>query len=173
MLGLRNFRATGSAVLWAKHHSTGSSGDVRRVTLIEGDGIGPEISEAVSNILKAAKVPVAWDCVSVAPVRTPDGHVTVPEEVIHSMQKNKIGLKGPLETQVGKGAVSLNLTLRRVFNLYANVRPCVSLEGYKTGYDGVNLVTIRENTEGEYSGIEHEARVALNRVPYSPPFQYR
>ncbi|CAI8013248.1 Isocitrate dehydrogenase [NAD] subunit alpha, mitochondrial [Geodia barretti] len=165
MLGLRYLRATGSAVLRAKHHSTGSSGDVQRVTLIKGDGIGPEISEAVINIFKAAKVPVAWDCVSVAPVRTPDGHVTVPEEVIHSMQKNKIGLKGPLETQVGKGAVSLNLTLRRVFNLYANVRPCVSLEGYKTGYDGVNLVTIRENTEGEYSGIEHEARMALNRVP--------
>jgi isocitrate dehydrogenase (NAD+) len=69
---------------------------------------------------------------------------------------NKVFCAGPLETQVGKGAVSLNLTLRRVFNLYANVRPCVSLEGYKTGYDGVNLVTIRENTEGEYSGIEHE-----------------
>ena len=81
---------------------------------------------------------------------------------------------GPLETQVGKGAVSLNLTLRRcafdnsyrghkllysprVFNLYANIRPCVSLEGYRTGYDAVDLVTIRENTEGEYSGIEHEA----------------
>ena len=66
---------------------------------------------------------------------------------------------GPLETQIGKGAVSLNLTLRRAFNLYANVRPCRSIEGYKTLYSDVDLVTIRENTEGEYSGIEHEVCV--------------
>ena len=63
---------------------------------------------------------------------------------------------GPLETQIGKGAVSLNLTLRRTFNLYANLRPCRSMEGYQTAYSDVDLVTIRENTEGEYSGIEHE-----------------
>lgn len=128
----------------------------QRVTLIEGDGIGPEISGAVVKILAAAKVPVDWERVDVQPVRTADGRVTVPEEVIHSMERNKIGLKGPLETQIGKGAVSLNLTLRRVFSLYANVRPCRSIEGYQTGYSGVDLVTIRENTEGEYSGIEHE-----------------
>jgi isocitrate dehydrogenase (NAD+) len=88
------------------------------VTLIKGDGIGPEISQAVIDIIQAAQAPVVWESVSVAPVRTPDGHVTVPEEVIHSMQRNKIGLKGPLETQVGKGAVSLNLTLRRYYSVY-------------------------------------------------------
>lgn len=72
------------------------------------------------------------------------------------MNRNKVGLKGPLMTPIGKGHRSLNLQLRKEFNLYANVRPCRSLEGYKTLYDDVDVVTIRENTEGEYSGIEHE-----------------
>jgi isocitrate dehydrogenase (NAD+) len=92
----------------------------------------------------------------VRPIRGEDGKITVPDGVIESMRRNKVGLKGPLETQIGKGAVSLNLTLRRVFNLYANLRPCRSIKGYRTAYDGVDLITIRENTEGEYSGIEHE-----------------
>lgn len=129
---------------------------MKKITLIEGDGIGPEIANAVRKIFSAAEVPVAWEPVSVKPVKTDDGRTTVPEEVIESMRRNKVGLKGPLETQIGKGSVSLNLTLRRVFNLYANVRPCRSINGYKTLYDDVDLITIRENTEGEYSGIEHE-----------------
>lgn len=73
-----------------------------------------------------------------------------------TLQKHKIGLKGPMTTPIGKGFRSLNLTLRKELNLYANVRPCFSLPGYKTKYDNVNLITIRENTEGEYSGLEHE-----------------
>ena len=71
-------------------------------------------------------------------------------------QRNRIGLKGPMTTPIGKGFRSLNLTLRKELQLYANVRPCLSIPGYKTRYDGINLVTIRENTEGEYSGLEHE-----------------
>ena len=71
-------------------------------------------------------------------------------------QKNRIGLKGPMTTPIGKGFRSLNLTLRKELQLYANVRPCLTIPGYKTRYDGINLVTIRENTEGEYSGLEHE-----------------
>lgn len=118
------------------------------------------------------QVPLVWEKVNVKPVVLPDGRTTVPDECIESMKRNKIGLKGisinydvywsgccqlgPLETQIGKGAVSLNLTLRRTFNLYANLRPCRSIAGYQTAYSGVDLVTIRENTEGEYSGIEHE-----------------
>lgn len=85
-----------------------------------------------------------------------DGRNTIPEESIVSIKKNTVALKGPLMTPVGKGFQSLNLTLRRTFGLYANVRPCKSIEGYKTPYDNVNTVLIRENTEGEYSGIEHE-----------------
>lgn len=107
-------------------------------------------------------------------MKYPDGKFGIPQEAIDSVNRNKIGLKGPLMTPVGKGHRSLNLALRKEFNLYANVRPCRSLEGYKyclhkylqiylwiifrykTLYDHVDVVTIRENTEGEYSGIEHE-----------------
>lgn len=78
------------------------------------------------------------------------------EVMHHSLQKHRIGLKGPMATPIGKGHRSLNLTLRKELQLYANVRPCFSIPGYKTRYDNVNLVTIRENTEGEYSGLEHE-----------------
>lgn len=84
-----------------------------------------------------------------------DGKTVIPDEAIDSVTRNFVALKGPLATPVGKGHVSLNLTLRRTFNLFANVRPCKSIAGYKTPYDNVNTVLIRENTEGEYSGIEH------------------
>ncbi|CAH2982320.1 unnamed protein product [Chilo suppressalis] len=133
-------------------YSTG----VRRVTLIPGHGIGPEITVAVQKIFEAAKVPIEWDEVDVTAVRGPDGKFGIPQKAIDSVNANKIGLKGPLMTPVGKGYRSLNLALRKEFDLYANVRPCKSLEGIKTLYDNVDVVTIRENTEGEYSGIEHE-----------------
>uniref|UniRef100_A0A1I7UXZ2 Isocitrate dehydrogenase [NAD] subunit, mitochondrial n=1 Tax=Caenorhabditis tropicalis TaxID=1561998 RepID=A0A1I7UXZ2_9PELO len=133
-----------------------SSGDVRRVTLIPGDGIGPEISSAVQKIFEAANAPIAWDPVDVTPVKGRDGVFRIPNRCIELMHENKVGLKGPLETPIGKGHRSLNLAVRKEFNLYANVRPCRSLEGHKTLYDNVDVVTIRENTEGEYSGIEHE-----------------
>ncbi|KAL2111612.1 hypothetical protein VUR80DRAFT_9744 [Thermomyces stellatus] len=125
------------------------------VSLIEGDGIGPEISNAVKNIFAAAKTPITWEPVDVTPVLK-DGKTTIPESAIKSIERNKVALKGPLATPIGKGHVSLNLTLRRTFNLFANLRPCVSIAGYKTPYDNVDTVLIRENTEGEYSGIEHE-----------------
>ncbi|KAI9663129.1 MAG: NAD-dependent isocitrate dehydrogenase [Bathelium mastoideum] len=124
------------------------------VTLIEGDGIGPEISQSVKDIFAAAKAPIKWESVDVTPILK-DGKTAIPDEAISSVRKNFVALKGPLATPVGKGHVSLNLTLRRTFNLFANVRPCKSIAGYKTPYDNVDTVLIRENTEGEYSGIEH------------------
>lgn len=132
------------------------SSEIRRVTLIPGDGIGPEISAAVQKIFSAAHVPIEWDSVDVTPIKGRDGKMRIPSKCIELMHKNGIGLKGPLATPVGKGHRSLNLALRQEFNLYANVRPCKSMEGYKTLYDKVDVVTIRENTEGEYVGIEHE-----------------
>ncbi|KAG1709133.1 putative isocitrate dehydrogenase [NAD] subunit alpha, mitochondrial [Nymphon striatum] len=132
------------------------SGDIRTVTLIPGDGIGPEISASVQQIFSACEVPIKWETVDVSPVRGPDGLFGIPQAAIDSVHKNKVGLKGPLATPIGKGHRSLNLALRQEFNLYANVRPCRSVEGYETLYKDVDLVTIRENTEGEYSGIEHE-----------------
>jgi len=132
------------------------SSEVRTVTLIPGDGIGPEIAQSVQRIFAAANVPIEWEPVDVTPVKNPDGTMGIPKAAIDSVNRNKIGLKSPLMTPVGKGFRSLNLQLRKEFSLYANVRPCKSIEGYKTLYDDVNLITIRENTEGEYSGIEHE-----------------
>jgi isocitrate dehydrogenase (NAD+) len=85
-----------------------------------------------------------------------DGVTTIPDEALYSVNRNKVALKGPLATPIGKGHVSMNLTLRRTFDLYANVRPCKSIQGFKTPYENVDTVLIRENTEGEYSGIEHE-----------------
>ncbi|KAI8034718.1 hypothetical protein M5D96_012541 [Drosophila gunungcola] len=123
------------------------SSGTQKVTLIPGDGIGPEISAAVQKIFTAANVPIEWEAVDVTPVRGADGKFGIPQAAIDSVNTNKIGLKGPLMTPVGKGHRSLNLALRKEFNL---------LEGYKTLYDDVDVVTIRENTEGEYSGIEHE-----------------
>lgn len=138
------------AAFTAKPNSKGNY----TVPIIEGDGIGPEISAAVKKIFAAAKVPVEWISVDVTP-RVENGKTKLPDDTVEIINQHKIALKGPLATPVGKGHVSLNLTLRRTFNLFANVRPCVSIKGYKTSYDNVNTVLIRENTEGEYSGIEH------------------
>merc|ERR1719186_1196217 len=124
--------------------------------MIPGDGIGPEISAAVQEIFAATGAPVDWEPVDVTPVQGADGKFRIPQKAIDSVHTHKIGLKGPLATPIGKGHQSLNLALRKEFYLYANVRPCKSIEGYETPYQNVDLVTIRENTEGEYSGIEHQ-----------------
>ncbi|KAL3317375.1 Isocitrate dehydrogenase [NAD] subunit alpha, mitochondrial [Cichlidogyrus casuarinus] len=134
------------------------------VALIPGDGIGPEISSSVQKIFDAAKVPIDWAEVDVTPKKNEDGYFRIPREPLDVIRKHGIGLKGPLATPIGKGHQSLNLALRKEFNLYANVRPCKSLVGYETRYKNVDLVTIRENTEGEYSGIEH---VIVNGVVQS------
>jgi len=134
-----------------RRYSTGN----QLVTMIPGDGIGPEISDSVKQIFSAAGVPIEWEDVDVTPVKGPDGNFRLPSKIFDSMGKTKLGLKGPLATPIGKGHKSLNLALRKAFTLYANVRPCKSIEGYETPYKNVDIVTIRENTEGEYSGIEH------------------
>ncbi|KAG5788881.1 hypothetical protein H9Q69_012063 [Fusarium xylarioides] len=138
----------------AKYNGTKDANGNFLVSLIEGDGIGPEISQSVKDIFAAAKTPIAWEPVDVTPI-IKNGKTAIPDAAIENIQKNKIALKGPLATPVGKGHVSLNLTLRRTFNLFANLRPCRSVAGYETPYDNVDTVLIRENTEGEYSGIEH------------------
>uniref|UniRef100_A0A8C8R7P3 Isocitrate dehydrogenase [NAD] subunit alpha, mitochondrial n=1 Tax=Pelusios castaneus TaxID=367368 RepID=A0A8C8R7P3_9SAUR len=127
------------------------SSAVQTVTLIPGDGIGPEISAAVMKIFDAAKAPIQWEERNVTAIQAPGGKWMIPLDAKESMDKNKMGLKGPLKTPIAAGHPSMNLLLRKTFDLYANVRPCVSIEGYKTPYTDVNIVTIRENTEGEYS----------------------
>ncbi|KAM9979613.1 hypothetical protein ACTFIY_008830 [Dictyostelium cf. discoideum] len=127
-----------------------STSKIQKVTLIPGDGIGPEISESVKRVFSAVKAPIEWETVVV------DANTGISKEVIESISRNKIGLKGPISTPIGTGHQSLNLGLRKTFNLYANIRPCVSIPGHKTRYNNVNTVVVRENTEGEYSGIENQ-----------------
>ncbi|EDO15165.1 hypothetical protein Kpol_440p12 [Vanderwaltozyma polyspora DSM 70294] len=124
------------------------------VPFIEGDGVGPEISKSVKDIFAAAKVPIEWEPCDVGPIFV-NGLTTIPDAAVQSINKHLVALKGPLATPIGKGHRSLNLTLRKTFNLFANVRPARSVPNYKTTYQNVDLVLIRENTEGEYSGIEH------------------
>lgn len=112
-------------------------------------GIGPEIADAVRAVFDAAGVPVSWDEQHIGTSVDPRTNSMVTRENLDSVLKHGIGLKGPMATPIGKGHRSLNLTLRKELQLYANVRPCFSIPGYKTRYDDVNLVTIRENTEGE------------------------
>lgn len=119
-------------------------------------GIGPEIAESVKQIFKAAEAPIEWEEQHIGKEVDPRTNSFITRENLDSVLRNKIGLKGPMTTPIGKGFRSLNLTLRKELQLYANVRPCLSIPGYKTRYDDINLVTIRENTEGEYSGLEHE-----------------
>jgi len=127
------------------------------VTLMPGDGIGPEIASSVVEIFRNARVPIEWDRQNIGTDHVkPGSKDLISPEALESIIKNKVGLKGPFSTPIGTGHRSLNLTLRKALDLYSNVRPCMSIPGYKTRYDNVDLVTIRENTEGEYSGLEHE-----------------
>lgn len=126
------------------------------ITLIDGDGIGPEISSAVVEIIEASGVKINWDR-QLAGIRAYEKFQSVlPDETIESIQKNKIVLKAPITTPIGTGFRSVNVELRRRFDLYANVRPSKNLPQLKTPFDNVDLVIIRENTEDIYAGIEHK-----------------
>jgi isocitrate dehydrogenase (NAD+) len=108
------------------------------------------------QIFAAVKAPIQWEEHWVGTKVDPRTGSFLTWESMESVRRNGVGLKGPMTTPIGKGFKSLNLTLRKELGLYANVRPCLSIPGYKTRYDNVDLVTIRENTEGEYSGLEHQ-----------------
>jgi len=132
-----------------------SSQKTQKVTLFPGDGIGPEITQSVLDIFKAAQVPVEWEHHKIySQSVSAEGDLITPES-IQSILTNKFALKGPFETPIGKGHRSLNVTLRKKLQLFANVRPCKTLPGIKSPYNDVDVITIRENTEGEYSGLEH------------------
>jgi len=127
-----------------------------KVTLIPGDGTGPEISEATVKVVEATGVDIEWDIVNAgADVYEREGTV-LPQKVLDSLNKNKIGIKGPITTPVGTGFRSVNVAMRKLFDLYACVRPCKSYAGVKSKYKDIDLVVIRENTEDLYSGIEFE-----------------
>jgi isocitrate dehydrogenase (NAD+) len=128
----------------------------RTVVLIPGDGIGPEISDAVKKVFAAARVPIRWEEHLISTKNVVPGQDLIPSAVLDSIRRHGYGVKGPLETPIGKGHKSLNLTLRQALGLYANVRPCRTVPGVRTKFDNIDVVIIRENTEGEYVGLEHE-----------------
>jgi len=126
------------------------------ITLIPGDGIGPEITEATRRVLEATGVSFKWDVVYAGADVQEEYGTPLPEHVLESIRKNKVALKGPVTTPVGSGFRSVNVAMRKQLDLYACVRPCKSYPGAPTIYKDVDIVVVRENTEGLYSGIEFE-----------------
>ncbi|MBA9078451.1 MULTISPECIES: isocitrate/isopropylmalate dehydrogenase family protein [Rufibacter] len=124
------------------------------VTLIPGDGIGPEITEAVKAIFAAAQVPITWEEENAGQTTFESMGELIPQSLLASLERNKIALKGPITTPVGKGFKSINVQLRQKYDLYSNVRPAKTTAGVKTRFDNVDLVLFRENTEGLYAGLE-------------------
>ncbi len=127
-----------------------------KITLIPGDGIGPEVTKPTLDIIKAAGVKVDWENYLAGAEALKKHHTTIPQQLMDSFDRNLVALKGPVTTPVGEGFTSVNVALRQSFNLYANLRPIKNLPGVKARYQGVDLIVVRENTEGLYSGIEHE-----------------
>lgn len=127
-----------------------------KVTLIPGDGTGPEITEAVVRVLEATGVPFEWDVQNAGEDVYKEEGSPLPDRVLESIKKNKIAIKGPITTPVGKGFRSVNVTLRQALDLYSCVRPCKIYKGARTKYKDLDLVIFRENTEDLYAGIEYE-----------------
>lgn len=129
---------------------------MRTITLINGDGIGPEISDAVVKIIDATGLKIDWDIQTAgADVIETEG-TPLPDRVLKSIKKNKVALKAPVTTPIGKGFRSVNVQLRKSLDLYANLRPCKNLPNVKTKFNDVDIVVVRENTEDLYAGIERQ-----------------
>jgi len=126
------------------------------ITLIPGDGVGPEVTEAAVRVLEATGVKFAWEKYAAGADAYEKYHEYIPRALIESIERTRVGLKGPLATPIGRGFPSINVELRKRFELYANFRPIRNLPHIPTRYPEVDLIIIRENTEGLYSGIEHE-----------------
>jgi isocitrate dehydrogenase (NAD+) len=129
---------------------------VHKITLIPGDGIGPEVTRATVRILEATGVKFEWETFAAGAEAFEKYHEYIPKELSESIERTHVGLKGPVTTPVGGGFASINVTLRKQFELYANFRPIRNLPHIPTRYPDVDLIVVRENTEGLYSGIEHE-----------------
>jgi len=127
-----------------------------KITLIPGDGIGPEVVKPTLEIIKAAGVKIDWESHLAGTEALKKHRTTIPQTLLDSFDKTKVAMKGPVTTPVGEGFSSVNVELRQNFELYANLRPIKNLPGVKARYQDVDLVVVRENTEGLYSGIEHE-----------------
>jgi isocitrate dehydrogenase (NAD+) len=127
-----------------------------KVTLIPGDGIGPEVAAATQQILSAAGVAIAWEQVEARAVEPGTTGRVLNEEVLTSFRRNRVALKGPMGTTIAGGGPSINVALRKTLDLYANLRPVRNLPGVKSRLENVDVIIVRENTEDLYSGLEHE-----------------
>ncbi|KEJ03382.1 isocitrate/isopropylmalate dehydrogenase family protein [Clostridium botulinum] len=125
------------------------------ITLIPGDGIGPEVTEAARKVIDAVGADINWHVVEAGEKVLDQYGTPLPDYVLDSIKDTKVALKGPVTTPVGKGFRSVNVTLRKSLNLYANIRPVKSYKGIKSRYENVDLIIVRENTEDLYAGIEH------------------
>jgi len=125
------------------------------ITLIPGDGIGPEVTEAVLRILDASGVSIEWERHVAGVAAFERSGQALPLELVESIRRNKVALKGPVTTPIGQGFTSVNVGLRKALDLYANLRPVWNLAGVPSRFDGVDLVIVRENTEDLYAGLEH------------------
>ena len=128
---------------------------MRGVTLIPGDGIGPEVAEAARKVVDASGAKIEWHVAEAGAAQMEICGTPMPQATIDSVRADGLALKGPITTPVGSGFRSVNVALRKEFDLYANVRPARTFEGVKGRYDNVDIVTVRENTEDLYAGIEH------------------
>ena len=126
------------------------------VTLIPGDGIGPKVIGAMRRVVEAAGVDIEWEIQEAGEAVLQECGTPLPNRVLESVRRNKVGIKGPITTPVGKGFRSVNVAIRQALDLYANVRPAKTTPGVASRYENVDLVIVRENTEGLYAGIEHE-----------------
>ncbi|MBP3820074.1 isocitrate/isopropylmalate dehydrogenase family protein [bacterium] len=129
---------------------------MHNITLINGDGIGPEICESVLKIIKSSGLEINWDIQTAGADVIEQEGTPLPERVLDSIRKNKIALKAPVTTPIGKGFRSVNVQLRKALDLYANLRPCRNLVGVETRFKNVDLVVVRENTEDLYAGVEEK-----------------
>ena len=129
---------------------------MKRITLINGDGIGPEISDAVVRIIDASGLKIDWDVQTAGEGVIAQEGTPLPERVLNSVKENGVALKAPVTTPIGKGFRSVNVQLRKELDLYANLRPCKNLPNVKTKFDNVDIVVVRENTEDLYAGIERQ-----------------
>lgn len=127
---------------------------MHKITLIPGDGIGPEVARAAKNVIDSAGVEVLWETFNAGKAVWEATGSLVPEEAFQSLEKNRVALKGPITTPVGEGFRSINVMLRNKYDLYVNLRPVMSIPGLKTPFEGIDLVIFRENTEDLYCGIE-------------------
>jgi isocitrate dehydrogenase (NAD+) len=142
---------------------------MKTVTLIPGDGTGPELTAAMRRVVDASGVKLAWEVVEAGEASTAKGGDPLPPDAIASIRKNRVAIKGPLSTPIGSGYRSVNVALRKEFDLYAGIRPCKSMEGVRTPFKDVDLVLVRENTEDLYAGPRSRSASSRGRAAGGSP----